>query len=81
MLQKSMLYRVHKVYLSFILDLYERRIFDYTIGDHNDNMLVFDTFDAAVNANPNTHPLFHSIHGFQYTSRCFHLKLQATMMK
>ena len=51
---------VHKVYLSAILDLYDRRIVAYAMGDHNDNRLVFDTFDAAVSAHPEAHPLFHS---------------------
>ena len=45
------------------------------IRDHNDNPLVFDTFDAAVAANPNAHPLFHSDRGYQYTNRTFHKKL------
>jgi transposase InsO family protein len=62
-------------------DLYDRRIVAYSIGDHNDNRLVFDTFDAAMTSNPNAHPLFHSDRGFQYTSRSFHLKLQAARMK
>lgn len=39
---------IHKMYLSAILDLYDRRIVSFMIGDHNDNPLVFDTFDAAV---------------------------------
>ena len=51
---------VKKVYLSAILDLYDRRIVSYVIRDTNDNPLVFDTFRAAVNANPDAHPLFHS---------------------
>ena len=38
----------HKVYLSAILDLYDRRIVAYVIGDHNDNPLVFKTFDRAI---------------------------------
>ena len=37
----------HKVYLSAILDLYDRRIVAYRIGDSNNNLLVFDTFDDA----------------------------------
>ena len=65
----------HKVYLSAILDLYDRRIVSFVIRDHNDNPLVFDTFDAAVAANPNAHPLFHSDRGYQYTNRTFHKKL------
>ena len=36
---------VHKVYLSAILDLYDRRIVSFVIRDHNDNPLVFKTFD------------------------------------
>jgi len=70
-----------KVYLSAILDLYDRRIVASAIGDHNDNRLVFDTLDAAVTANPGVHPLFHSDRGFQYTSRSFHSKLQAAKIK
>ena len=71
----------HKVYLSAILDLYDRRIVSYIIGDSNNNALVFDTFDAAVKANPQAHPLFHSDRGFQYTSRTFHAKLETAGMK
>ena len=71
----------HKVYLSAILDLYDRRIVSYIIGDSNNNALVFDTFDNAVKANPDAHPLFHSDRGFQYTCRAFHSKLEAAGMK
>ena len=66
---------VHKVYLSAILDLYDRRIVSYVIRDRNDNPLVFDTFDLAAAANPGATPLFHSDRGFQYTNRTFHQKL------
>ena len=34
--------KVHKIYLSAILDLYDRRIVAYKIGDHNDNPLVMN---------------------------------------
>lgn len=67
---------VHKVYLSAILDLYDRRIVSYVISDRNDNAIVFDTFRAAVKANPDAHPLFHSDRGFQYTSHVFHQMLE-----
>lgn len=66
---------VHKLYLSAILDLCDRRIVSYILSDRNDNKLVFDTFDKAVQENPDAHPLFHSDRGFQYTSRIFHKKL------
>lgn len=65
----------HKVYLSAILDLCDRRIVAYVIGERNDNPLVFKTFDRALKANPGVHPLLHSDRGFQYTNRTFHHKL------
>jgi len=67
----------HKVYLSAILDLFDRRIVSYIIRDSNNNALVFDTLDAAIAANPEAHPLFHSDRGFQYTNRSFHAKIEA----
>lgn len=70
----------HKVYLSAILDLYDRRIVSYLIRDRNNNALVFDTFDTAVKNNHDAHPLFHSDRGFQYTNRTFHAKLEAAGM-
>ena len=70
----------HKIYLSAILDLYDRRIVAFVIRDSNDNPLVYDTFDAAVAANPDAHPIFHSDRGFQYTNRTFHTKLEAAGM-
>ena len=70
----------HKVYLSAILDLYDRRIVAYRIGDSNNNPLVFDTFDDAVKENPDAHPLFHSDRGYQYTNRTFHEKIEAAGM-
>lgn len=70
----------HKVYLSAILDLYDRRIVSYVIRDRNNNELVFDTFDVAIQNNTNAHPLCHSDRGYQYTNRTFHAKLEAAGM-
>ena len=70
----------HKVYLSAILDLYDRRIVSYVISDRNDNPLVFTTFDQAIAANPGATPLCHSDRGFQYTNRTFHNKLETAGM-
>ena len=70
-----------KLYLSAILDLYDRRIVSYKIGSSNNNILVFDTFDDAVSNNPDAHPLFHSDRGFQYTSKTFHQKLMDAGMR
>lgn len=71
---------VHKIYLSAILDLYDRRIVSFVIRDSNNNALVFDTFDKAIEKNPNTHPLCHSDRGYQYTNRVFHNKLEKAGM-
>ncbi|MCH4095715.1 MAG: IS3 family transposase [Acidaminococcus provencensis] len=62
---------VHKVYLSAIIDLYDRRIVSYVISNRNDKNLVFNTFNKALLKNPGAHPLFHSDRGFQYTCRDF----------
>ena len=72
---------VHKVYLSAILDLYDRRIVAFKIGDRNDNPLVMNTFDEAVTVEPEAHPLFHSDRGFQYTSKQFSARLKKHHMK
>lgn len=72
---------VKKLYLSAILDLYDRRIVAYKIGTSNNNQLVFETFDDALQSNPNAHPLFHSDRGFQYTNKTFHSKLMKAGMR
>lgn len=61
----------HKLYLSAILDLYDRSVVSYVISRRNDNKLVFQTFDKAIESNPNAKPIFHSDRGFQYTSPYF----------
>lgn len=72
---------VHKIYLSAILDLYDRRIVAFRISNHNDNPLVMNTFDEAVRLEPDAHPLFHSDRGFQYTSKQFSTRLKEHHMK
>jgi transposase InsO family protein len=54
-----------KIYLSALLDLYDRRIVSYKMSNRNDNALVFKTFDLAIQESPEAHPLFHSDRGFQ----------------
>lgn len=76
----TMFDNVHKLYLSAILDLCDHRPVAYVIGDSNNNTLVFETFDMAVAANPDAHPIFHSDRGYQYTSRTFHQKLETAGM-
>ncbi len=65
-----------KIYLSVILDLCDRRPVAYVYSDHNDNPLVFRTFDKALPAkNPGATPIFHSDRGYQYTSKEFRQKI------
>lgn len=43
--------------------VFDRSIVAYVISGHNDNKLVFDTFEQAIRKNPEAHPLFHSDRG------------------
>lgn len=70
-----------KLYLSAILDLYDRSPVAYVISRRNDNKLVFDTYDKALESDPDAKPIFHSDRGFQYTSKVFQMKLQKQGMK
>jgi len=70
-----------KLYLSVIIDLYDRYPVSYVISSRNDNQLVFKTFDKAVISNPNAAPIFPSDRGFQYTSRVFQKKLKEHEME
>lgn len=67
-----------KLYLSAILDLYDRYPVSHVISCRNDNHLVFQTFEKAIAANPDAKPLFHSDRGFQYTSKVFKRKAHRT---
>ena len=64
-----------KIYLSAIVDLCDKRPVSYVMSDHNDNTLVFETFDIAIRENPESHPLFHSDRGYQYTSNDFRQRI------
>lgn len=70
-----------KLYLSAILDLYDRFPVSYVISYRNDNRLVFKTFDKAIVENPTAKPIFHSDRGYQYTSKVFQQKLLNQEMK
>lgn len=71
---------VKELYLSTIPDLYDRRLVSYVIGDSNNNQLVFQTFDLALEANPGARPIFHSDRGFQHTNKAFRAKLEQAGM-
>ena len=58
-----------RVYLSTIIDLYDRKVIAYNISKHNDNKLVIDTLNNAISKRKDVHGLIlHSDQGFQYTS-------------
>ena len=74
-------YSDKKLYLSAILDLYDRTVVSYVVGRRNNNDLVFRTFDKAIAVNPGAKPVFHSDRGFQYTSKVFQTKLKTQNME
>lgn len=67
--------RIRKLYLSGILDLYDKSIVSYEIREKNNNELVCATLDRAIAANPDAKPILHSDRGFQYTTQVFRNKL------
>ena len=69
-----------KAYLSAILDLHDKSIVAYVLGHSNNNALVFETLDRALEASPGASPMIHSDRGFQYTSYGFKLRLDAAGM-
>ncbi|MDW2887181.1 IS3 family transposase, partial [Exiguobacterium artemiae] len=54
-----------KAYLSAILDLHDGSIRSFVIGHSNNNQLVFDTLERALQGAPESQPLLHSDRGFQ----------------
>ncbi|HEY0829232.1 MAG TPA: IS3 family transposase, partial [Bacilli bacterium] len=66
-----------KAYLSAILDLHDKSIVSYVLGHSNNNNLVFNTLDLALQAAPRSIPMIHSDRGFQYTSWGFKRRLEA----
>ncbi|WP_223067769.1 IS3 family transposase [Paenibacillus caui] len=66
-----------KAYLSAILDLHGNNIVSYVLGHSNNNKLVFETLNQAIQAAPDTTPMLHSDRGFQYTSLAFKRRLKA----
>lgn len=65
----------HKLYLSVILDLYDRSVVSYIISGRNNNSLTLDTFEKAIKTNPHAKPIFHSDRGMNYTSQTFQFRV------
>lgn len=60
-----------KLYICAIKDLYDKSILAYTLSRINDNKLVLDTLDKALQAVPlqgRPNLILHSDQGFQFTS-------------
>ena len=58
-----------RLYLSTIIDLYDRKVVAYKISRFNNNQLVIDTLNEAISKRKDVHGLIiHSDQGFQYTS-------------
>ncbi|MMZ58664.1 Integrase core domain protein [compost metagenome] len=70
-----------KAYLSAILDLHDKSIISYVLGRSNNNPLVFQTLDLALQSAPDSTPLLHSDRGFQYTSLRFKELLDEAKIK
>ena len=64
-----LIYKDKRLYLSTILDLYDRKVVSYKISRFNNNQLVVDTLNEAISKRKDVHGLIiHSDQGFQYTS-------------
>ena len=64
-----LIFKASRAYLSTIIDLYDRHVVAYKISKTNDNNLVMDTLNDAINKEKDVHGLIiHSNQGFQYTS-------------
>lgn len=64
-----LMYNGKAAYLSTILDLHTRDIVSYVISHKNNNDLVIDTLNKALENEKDVHGLIlHSDRGFQYTS-------------
>lgn len=70
-----------KAYLSAILDLHDKSIVSYVLGHSNNNPLVFQTLEQALQAVTVDKPMLHSDRGFQYTSLRFKEMLDKAEMK
>ena len=64
-----LIYKGKRLYLSTILDLYDRKVVVYKISKFNNNQLVINTLNEAILKTKDVYGLIiHSDQGFQYTS-------------
>lgn len=65
-----------KLYISPVLDLYDRYPVGFAVSDRNDIALANTALEMAHDAYPEAMPLYHSDRGFQYTRTVFKTKLK-----
>ena len=64
-----LIYKDKRLYLSTILDLYDRKVVAYQISKYNNLNIVLDTLNEAIAKRKDVSGLIlHSDQGFQYTS-------------
>lgn len=64
-----LIFKGSRAYLSTIIDLYDRHVVSHKTSKNNDNKLVMDTLNEALDKEKDVHVLIiHSDQGFQYTS-------------
>ena len=64
-----LIFKGKRLYLSTIIDLYDRRVVSYNISKFNNINLVIKTLNDAIKKEKDVHGLIiHSDQGFQYTS-------------
>jgi putative transposase len=68
--------RDNKAYLSAVLDLHDNTVISYVFGRSNNNSLVYQTVQLAMQATQGSMPMLHSDRGFQYTSSYFKRMLE-----
>ena len=64
-----LIFKNKRLYLSTILDLFDRKVVAYKISKSNNNQLVIDTLNEAISKRKDVSGLIiHSDQGYQYTS-------------
>ena len=68
-----------KLYLSAIIDLYDRYPVAYVVSARNDNRLIFKTFDKAIAANPDAKHSRKNLKTRKWSNLCPELDTVSTM--
>jgi len=72
-----LMFNNQRLYLSVILDLFNREVVSYQISEHCSVKLVLDTVNAATKNKNVNGILLHSDQGHQYTSRAYNTFLRS----